>query len=88
KTLVDSLDPAVSSLSNDARNSENLFVACTRAHEAAERGCAATAQMEARIGRGSYQGPRSIGHIDPGATSMVTLFKSLSQAIYLASQQK
>jgi dihydroxyacetone kinase-like protein len=37
--------------------------------------------MEARKGRGSYQGERSIGHIDPGATSMTALFATLSNSI-------
>ena len=81
KTLVDALNPAVSSLIASVKNSDNLLGAFTKAHHAAELGCAATAQMEARKGRGSYQGERSIGHIDPGATSMTALFQTLSNSI-------
>ena len=81
KTLVDALNPAVSSLITSVKNSEDLLGAFTKAHQAAELGCAKTAQMEARKGRGSYQGERSIGHIDPGATSMTALFETLANSI-------
>jgi len=81
KTLVDALNPAVSSLIASVKNSDDLLGAFTKAHHAAELGCAETAQMEAKKGRGSYQGERSIGHIDPGATSMTALFKTLSNSI-------
>lgn len=80
KTLVDALDPAVKSLILSVDNSDNLLVAFAKAHNAAELGCAKTAQMEARKGRGSYQGQRSIGHVDPGATSMTALFETLFRA--------
>lgn len=88
KTLVDALEPAVSSLIISVKESDDLVVAFTKAHCAAELGCAATAQMEARKGRGSYQGERSIGHIDPGATSMAALIETLSHTIHKLSQQE
>ena len=88
KTLVDALNPAVSSLIASVKNSDDLLGAFTKAHHAAELGCAETAQMEARKGRGSYQGERSIGHIDPGATSMTALFKTLSNSIDFFSENR
>ncbi len=39
------------------------------AADAATAGAAATVPMQARKGRASYLGERSIGHQDPGATS-------------------
>jgi dihydroxyacetone kinase-like protein len=36
--------------------------------------------MQARKGRASYLGPRSIGHQDPGATSTALLFGALAHA--------
>jgi phosphoenolpyruvate---glycerone phosphotransferase subunit DhaL len=36
--------------------------------------------MEARKGRASYLGPRSVGHQDPGATSTALLFAALERA--------
>nr|MBA3263904.1 DAK2 domain-containing protein [Thermoleophilaceae bacterium] len=37
--------------------------------DAAAEGMRATVPLEARKGRASYLGPRSVGHQDPGATS-------------------
>jgi dihydroxyacetone kinase-like protein len=41
----------------------------------------ATIPMQARKGRASYLGPRSIGHQDPGATSTALLFRALERAV-------
>ena len=46
---------------------------------AAEEGRDSTAEMPARVGRGSYLGDRSIGHVDAGASSMAQLFRSLAE---------
>jgi dihydroxyacetone kinase-like protein len=40
----------------------------------------ATVPLQARKGRASYLGPRSMGHQDPGATSTALLFSALEQA--------
>ncbi|HZD81138.1 MAG TPA: DAK2 domain-containing protein [Actinomycetota bacterium] len=40
----------------------------------------ATVPMQARKGRASYLGPRSVGHQDPGATSAALLFSALERA--------
>jgi dihydroxyacetone kinase-like protein len=48
------------------------------AAEAAEAGARATIPLEARKGRASYLGPRSVGHQDPGATSTALLFRALA----------
>jgi dihydroxyacetone kinase-like protein len=37
--------------------------------------------MQARKGRASYLGPRSVGHQDPGATSSALLFGALERAV-------
>jgi dihydroxyacetone kinase-like protein len=39
----------------------------------------ATIPMEARKGRASYLGPRSVGHQDPGATSAYLLISSAAE---------
>ena len=44
---------------------------------AAEKGMENTISMVARRGRASYLGERSIGHQDPGATSMYLILKAL-----------
>lgn len=49
--------------------------------ETAEKSAIATIPMQARKGRASYLGERSIGHQDPGATSSMLMIKALCQAI-------
>ncbi|MFI1167573.1 dihydroxyacetone kinase subunit DhaL [Streptomyces sp. NPDC020801] len=70
KTMVDALVPAVDALG------EGFAGARTAAWEGAE----ATTPLQARKGRASYLGPRSIGHQDPGATSSALLIAALAEA--------
>ncbi|RRR71642.1 DAK2 domain-containing protein, partial [Streptomyces sp. RP5T] len=46
----------------------------------AEQGALATTPLQARKGRASYLGERSIGHQDPGATSAALLISALAEA--------
>jgi dihydroxyacetone kinase-like protein len=73
KTMVDALLPALEAL----RDAGDLG----RAADAAEEGMKATIPLEARKGRASYLGPRSIGHQDPGATSSYLLMRSAAEAL-------
>ena len=70
KTMIDALVPAVDALPNG-------FAA---ARAAAEEGALATTPLQARKGRASYLGERSIGHQDPGATSSSLLIAALQEA--------
>ncbi len=78
KTMVDALLPALAAL-RDAQ-SAGVAEAVDRAASAAEDGMKATIPMEARKGRASYLGPRSVGHQDPGATSSYLLLRSAAEA--------
>jgi dihydroxyacetone kinase-like protein len=71
KTMIDALVPAVDALGDGD---------FTAARTAAEEGAIATTPMQARKGRASYLGVRSIGHQDPGATSSALLIAALSEA--------
>ena len=71
KTMIDALVPAVDALG------EGGFAA---ARTAAEQGALATTPLQARKGRASYLGERSIGHQDPGATSSALLIAGLAEA--------
>ena len=51
------------------------------AADAAEEGARATVPMQARKGRASYLGERSIGHQDPGATSAALIMRALRRAV-------
>ncbi|MGA5207688.1 dihydroxyacetone kinase subunit DhaL [Streptomyces variegatus] len=70
KTMIDALVPAVDALGDS-------FAA---ARTAAEEGAVATTPLQARKGRASYLGERSIGHQDPGATSAALLIAGLAEA--------
>jgi dihydroxyacetone kinase-like protein len=52
-----------------------------RAERAAEAGAKATIPLQARKGRASYLGERSIGHQDPGATSAHLLLRAAAAAL-------
>lgn len=70
KTMIDALLPAVEALGDS-------FAA---ARDAAGQGAVATTPLQARKGRASYLGERSIGHQDPGATSAALLIAALADA--------
>jgi dihydroxyacetone kinase phosphoprotein-dependent L subunit len=76
KTMVDALTPAVAAY--EAAAGEGIPAAARAALDAAEKGAEATVPLQARKGRASYLGPRSVGHLDPGAASTVLLFRALA----------
>ncbi|MGP4046576.1 dihydroxyacetone kinase subunit DhaL [Streptomyces sp. 2A115] len=69
KTMIDALVPAVHALGESFAS----------ARAAAEEGALATTPLQARKGRASYLGERSIGHQDPGATSSALLVAALAE---------
>ncbi|WP_329127571.1 dihydroxyacetone kinase subunit DhaL [Streptomyces sp. NBC_01465] len=69
KTMLDALLPAVEALGSS-------FGA---ARDAADAGALATVPLQARKGRASYLGERSVGHQDPGATSAALLVGALAE---------
>ena len=79
KTMVDALVPAVAAFSSRIAEDEELREALAAAAAGAESGMKATIAMQARKGRASYLGERSIGHQDPGATSVFLIFKAMSE---------
>lgn len=72
-TLVDALEPFVVALEKQSNESVSLSEALDSAAGAATRGAQSTSAMVARIGRSRYFGERSIGHVDPGASSFVVI---------------
>lgn len=69
KTMLDALVPGV----------EALATSFDAAATASEEGALATVPLQAKKGRASYLGERSIGHQDPGATSSALLFAALAE---------
>jgi phosphoenolpyruvate---glycerone phosphotransferase subunit DhaL len=81
KTMLDALLPATAALRTSLEEGEPLDRALARASAAAEEGAQATVPMQARKGRASYLGERSIGHQDPGATSAALILRALERAV-------
>jgi dihydroxyacetone kinase-like protein len=73
KTMYDALAPAVAALETGVSDGLDLAAALQLASVAAASGRDATTPMLARKGRASYLGERSVGHQDPGATTIALL---------------
>ena len=81
KTMVDALEPAVETLRARLAEGVALDRALEDAASAAETGMRATIPIQARKGRASYLGERSVGHQDPGATSTALIVRALQKAV-------
>lgn len=81
KTMLDALAPAVDALDGALAAGGALGEAMPVAAAAAEAGRDATIPMIARKGRASYLGERSVGHQDPGATSVALLLTAAAAAL-------
>ncbi|HEX3223675.1 MAG TPA: dihydroxyacetone kinase subunit DhaL [Nocardioides sp.] len=81
KTMYDALAPAVDALEAGLKDGLPLGEALGRAREAADAGRDATIPMLARKGRASYLGERSVGHQDPGATSVALLVAAAADTL-------
>jgi len=69
---------APASIAGPAADRGREAVAARAAADAAAEGMRATIPLQARKGRASYLGERSIGHQDPGATSTALIFEALA----------
>ena len=78
QTVVDALTPAVHTFKKSIE-SDDLppLDALAKAVDGAERGVAFTVPIRAKKGRASYLGWRSVGHQDPGATSVLYILEEL-----------
>jgi dihydroxyacetone kinase-like protein len=80
KTMFDALAPAVDALEAALSHNEPLTTGFKVAREAAAAGRDATTPMLARKGRASYLGERSVGHQDPGATTVALLLDAATES--------
>jgi len=81
KTMVDALEPAVDTLRARLESGASVDDALDAAADAAEDGMRSTIPLQARKGRASYLGERSVGHQDPGATSTALIIRALQKAV-------
>ena len=86
KTMLDAMQPAMEALEHARGEDTPLAEALAQAADAAEAGAEATVPLQARKGRASYLGERSVGHKDPGAASFALLMRTVANAV--AAQAK
>ena len=77
KTMLDALMPATDAFSEKIAGGASLIEALDAACEAAAEGVEYTKTISATKGRASYLGDRSIGHQDPGATSLTMTLETI-----------
>jgi phosphoenolpyruvate---glycerone phosphotransferase subunit DhaL len=81
KTMCDAWWPALETLRRALDEKQETVSAVRATITAAETGMKATIPLQARKGRASYLGERSIGHQDPGATSTYLILKALLETL-------
>ena len=80
KTMYDALAPAVDALDEALEEQAPLAAGLKAARDAAQAGRDATIPLLARKGRASYLGERSVGHQDPGATTVALLLEAATES--------
>ena len=81
KTLMDTLVPARDAYLAALTQGQDFAAALTAMVAAAEQGWLSTKDLQARIGRASRLGERSIGVLDAGATSCFLLLRTLATSL-------
>jgi len=84
KTMVDALEPAVTSLEQSHQDGTSLIDAFSKAADQARSGAENTRSMVAKHGRAKNLGERAIGYLDPGAVSTALIFEVIRD--YLLEQ--
>lgn len=79
KSVLDSIAGARDAAERSARVGASAMEALQAAAEGARRGAEATANMEARVGRASRLGARSMGAVDAGAQTFAIILRCLAE---------
>lgn len=81
KTMLDAICPACKALKEALASGMEFKPAMEKAVEAAYAGVEYTKTIKATKGRASYIGDRSIGHQDPGATSITYVLETVLKCL-------
>ena len=81
KTMLDAFDAAATAAQTAAGSGAEVAGVVEAAAIGAEQGATATIPMRAAIGRASRLGDRTIGHADPGATSVAIMLRAAADAL-------
>lgn len=88
KTLVDVLDPAVHAYEDTYQQTNDMVEALKACKDAAHQGMLSTTDLQAKIGRASRLGEKSIGHQDAGATSCSLIISAICDSAIQLEQGK
>ncbi len=77
KTLIDALEPAVNEFNKKINETNNIVEIFESAVASAKAGSESTKALQAKKGRASYLGERTIGKIDPGSVVITIIFDSV-----------
>ena len=77
KTMLDAMFPAGRAMQKAVGKGGSLPEVLAAGAEAAENGVLYTKTIQANKGRASYLGSRSIGHQDPGATTIMLMLQAM-----------
>ena len=80
KTLLDSLVPFTDTLEERLAAGDSASDALKAAAVTARTTAEATKELEAKRGRASYTGERSIGSVDPGAIAVAVLAETIAES--------
>jgi dihydroxyacetone kinase-like protein len=81
KTMYDAWAPVLEAMQSALSTEMGTVEMLETAVSAAEQGMKNTIPLQARKGRASYLGERSIGHQDPGATSSYLILNALLETV-------
>lgn len=81
KTMIDALVPFVDELDAKLADGASLTQAWAPAAEAARRAAEETAELSPKIGRARPLAERSVGHADPGATSLAVILVRVGELL-------
>jgi len=81
KTMLDTLIPAASKLTETAQAGETVETCLNAMNQAAEEGMQSTKDMLATKGRASFLGERARGHIDAGARTSQLILLAIADVV-------
>jgi phosphoenolpyruvate---glycerone phosphotransferase subunit DhaL len=81
KTMMDTWIPVIEALQEGKRQGKDFVTCLNDAAAAGEKGMEATKDMLSLKGRSSRLGERSLGHLDPGATSAYYIFSTFCNGV-------
>jgi dihydroxyacetone kinase-like protein len=81
KTIIDALVPAVQALRDGASANKGIVEILQDAATAADKGALSTKDFAARFGKAKFSGDRTLGHQDPGATSVSLIFQGFYEGL-------